>query len=172
MPKNNNSATFVANSVNGTIEITQLENNTTTQVDALVLLQLLGHNDRNIHVEHCHKCNMPIKYNTKNFHLYIYPNIVNTYLTKGFDRELKEYILENFKSIDKTSNISSTSKAILHVNDTTNTHTPPMPSKGTVVDFNFERYLSSLTSDSLLFLYNKQIILEAKMSGKELPWEM
>lgn len=165
----NNSATFVANNTNGTIEITQLKNNKITQVDAYTLLQLLKHNNT-VQSRYCHKCNMRISYDPTNFHLYSSPQVVNTYLTQGFDRQLKQYILDELKDVEKTSDISLISKTILHTNNMTNTHTQLMSAKGILVDLNFERYLSSLTSDDLLLLYNKQIILEVKMSGKELPW--
>jgi hypothetical protein len=171
MPKNN-SATFVANSTYGTIEITQLEDNTTTQVDTFTLLQLLEYNDNNVTSKYCHKCNMNISYNSKNFHLYSYPPDINTYLTRGFDRELKQYILDELKDVEITSDISLISKAILHANDMTSTYTQPIASKGTIVDLNVERYLSSLTSDDLLFLYKKRIILEAQTSSEESPWTM
>jgi hypothetical protein len=161
----NNSATFVANSTNGTIEITQLEDNTTTQVDAFTLLQLLEHNDSNVTSGYCHKCNMRLSYNRKIFHLYSYPQVINTYLTRGFDRQLKQYILDNFKDVEKVS------EAIIDASKKTNTHTPLMSAEETIVDLNLARYLSSLTSDDLLRLYKKRIISEAQMS-EELPWAM
>jgi hypothetical protein len=167
----NKSAAFVANSTNITIEITQLKNNKTTQVDAYTLLHLLEHNNT-VQSRYCHKCNMNISYDPTNFHLYSNPQVVNTYLTQGFDHELKEYLLKNFKNIDNASNISSVTKTILRANDTINTHIPRIPSKNTLTDRSFERYLSSLTGDDLLFLYNKRIKMEAQMSREELPWEM
>ena len=171
----NKSATFGANNINGTIEITQLENNTTTHFDAFVLLQLLEDNDNNVTSRYCHKGNIDLSYNRKNFHLYSYPQAINTYLTRGFDRQLKQYILDNFKDIEKATGISSLNETInetiIDVTKKTNTNIPLIPTEETIVDSNLERCLSFLTSDELLHLYKKRIIQE-QISNEELPWRV
>lgn len=164
----NKSATFVANNTNGTIEITQLENNTITQVDAFTLLQLLEDIDNKVTSRYCHKCNMHLSYNRKIFHLYSYPQVINTYLTRGFDRLLKQYLLENFKDIEKALDRSSLNETIIDASKKTNTNVPLIPTEKTIVDSNLEK----LTSDDLLFLYKKRIIMEAEISSEELLWTM
>jgi hypothetical protein len=111
---------------------------------------------------------MHLSYNRKIFHLYSYPQVINTYLTRGFDRLLKQYLLENFKDIEKALDRSSLNETIIDASKKTNTNVPLIPTEKTIVDSNLEK----LTSDDLLFLYKKRIIMEAEISSEELLWTM
>lgn len=146
----NNTATFVANPKRGTIEITQLKENVTIEVDAFVLLSFLENNDSQPikKSRYCHICNLHLNYTTHNFHLYAGSNIINTYLVKGFDQQLKQYILDSIKYAKEPLKVIFEEE----------------------IDNAIERYLPELSSDNLLELYKKRIIYEAQLSDEELLW--
>ncbi|MGJ0315408.1 hypothetical protein NG754_02610 [Aliarcobacter cryaerophilus] len=97
-------ATFVADTKEQVVAITQLSTQITTKVDAYSLLSLIRTDLSEIKKKtiFCSKANMPLSLGA-NAHLSSAPDDINTYLNNGFIEKLEKYILDSFPDIEKTS---------------------------------------------------------------------
>lgn len=115
-----NTANLVANKNNNVIEITQISTDKTTNVDIYNFYTLLEkhHLANNKNSIYCSTAKMEITLGS-NGHLRSAANIINTYLNAQIIKDLKEYILEEFPDIKKSSKILSDNDSVskTHKND-------------------------------------------------------
>lgn len=104
-------AIFIANTKEKVIVTTQLSTGVTTKLDPHTLFTLLNVNFTLIDKKsiYCSKAKLEVTFGN-NMHLRTIPNAINVYLTKGYAKKLKEYILDSFPNIEKYSNTNNPSK--------------------------------------------------------------